>query len=214
MLIERLKSVVKPKVFWPSIIILLSICITLYFLKEKEKTLRIYTQEQLVESAEDLTDKTKELSSKKEIILELEREIEEKEYQVRFTLEKLEKEIAAREQAETQLITALGEKRTLEAKLTELTRISEPIELEKIVVKVNPSLIGKILMVNKEHAFVVANLGRNDDLKIGTILTVYRNGEFIGSVQVEQLRGDICAAAILPDWKSVEFKKDDELKEL
>ena len=195
-----LNSIVKPKIFWPSVIILLVGCITFYILKEKEKTLRIDTQKQLAE-----TIKVKE---------RVEKEIEEKEYQIKLVLDKLEKEIISRRIAEIQLILATKEKRTLRAKLRQLTEVPEAIELEKVVVKAAPVLFGKVLMVNKEQAFVVVNLGRADNLNLGDILSVYRNSEFIGRVQVERVEEKVSAAAILPDWQHAEFKENDEAREL
>lgn len=47
------KSLIKPKVFWPSIIVLLVASITFYILKEKEKTLMINTEEELTKTIDE-----------------------------------------------------------------------------------------------------------------------------------------------------------------
>ena len=219
---------VRPKVFWPSLIILLVTSVTFYILKEKEKSLKIYTQRQLVETTLEKEAFENELAitfRKKEILQEelvaerersyvLEKEVEEKEHQIKLVLDKLEKEIISRRIAEIQLILATKEKRALRAKLRlrQLTEAPDTIELEKVVVKAAPVLVGKILVVNKSEAFIVVNLGRADNLRLEEVLSIYRNGEFIGRVQVERVQERVSAAAILPEWQGAEFKENDDVR--
>ena len=155
-----------------------------------------------------------ELAAEKERSLALEKEVEEKEGQIKLVLDKLEKEIAARHRAETQLILAVKEKMMLETKLKQFSETPEAIELEKVVVKVRPELAGKVLMVDEKHDFIVINLGRTDNLKLGGTLSVYRNGKFIGRVQVEKVEERISAAAIMPQWQDVKFEENDEVREI
>ena len=214
MLKLNLTSKVSPKIFWPSLIILLLTSITFYILKEEEKTLRIYTQKQLTETLGEKRAIENELIvtvKAKEI---LEKEIEEKENQIKLVLDKLEKEIISRRIAEIQLILATKEKRTLRTRLRQLTETPETIELEKVVVKAAPVLVAKVLMVNKEQAFIVVDLGREDNLRIGDTLSVCRNGEFIGRAEVEKVQEKVSAAAILPQWQDVEFKENDEVRQI
>ena len=214
MLKLNLTSKVSPKIFWPSLIILLLTSITFYILKEEEKTLRIYTQKQLTETLGEKRAIENELIvtvKAKEI---LEKEIEEKENQIKLVLDKLEKEIIARREAQIQLIIAMQEKRILGAKLKEFIELPKTIELEKVVVKAAPVLVAKVLMVNKDEAFIVVDLGREDNLRIGDTLSVYRNGEFIGRAEVEKVQEKVSAAAILPQWQDVEFKENDEVRQI
>jgi len=69
-------------------------------------------------------------------------------------------------------------------------------------------------MVNREYDFIVADLGRGDNVKLGDVLSVYRNEKFIARVQVERLEENICAAAVLPGWQNVEFNESDEVREV
>ncbi len=210
----NLNSKVLPRVFWPSIIILLIGCTSFYILKEKEKALRINTQKQLVETIGEKRKVENELIvtvKAKEI---LEKEIEEKEHQIKLVLDKLEKEIISRRIAEIQLVLATKEKRTLRTRLRQLTETPETIELEKVVVKAAPVLVAKVLMVNKEQAFIVVDLGREDNLRIGDTLSVYRSGEFIGRAEVERVQEKVSAAAILPQWQDVEFEENDEVRQI
>ncbi len=208
MLKINLQSLVRPKIFWPSIIILLIACLSLYILKEKEKSLRIAKELELQQTVEakkvvenNLADTKKEIISKDE--------------QIKLTLDKLEKEISARKEAETQLLVVTKEKQALETKVEEITAaLPGKIELEKIVIKTTHELIGKVLAFDKEHAFVVVDLGSGNNLKLGDILSVYRNDKFIGKVQVEKVEEKSAAADILSPWKNVEFKENDAVKKL
>ncbi len=220
-----LKSLNKPKIIYSAITILLISSITFYTLKEKEKKLRIYTQKQLTQTIEEKkkvenklveTAKAKEaveveLVSEKGKSLTLKKELEDKEQQIRATLDRLEQEIAGRKKAEAQLIIALKGKDILEAKLNNLKE-AHTIELEKIVIKPGSVTTGKVIMVNKEYAFVVVNLGIQHNINVGDILSVYRNDEFIGKVQIEKAEEKISAAAILPNWQNAEFRQDDLVK--
>ena len=220
-----LQALNKPKIIYPALVILLIASVTFYVLKEKERSLRIYTQKQLTQTTEEKrivegklveTVKAKdavetELTSEKEKSLTLKKELEDKEQQIKVTLDRLEREITARKKAEAQLMITLKEKENLEVKVKNLKE-APTIELEKIVIKPGSVITGKITMVNKEYAFVVVNLGTQHNLKAGDILSVYRNDEFIGKVQIERAEEKMSAAAVLPDWQNVEFKESDIVK--
>lgn len=204
----------KPKVFWSSIIILIISCVTFYILKEKEKELRINTQRQLVETIREKNTVENDLIvavRAKEI---LEEELQQKERQIKLALDKVKEEIIARRFAEIQLITAMKEKRKLITRLEEFTQASKTVELKKIIIKAVPELVGKILVANKEQAFIVVDLGRENNLMLGDVLSVYRNGAFIGRVQIERVQEKVSAAAILPEWQDVEFKMNDEVRQI
>ncbi len=204
----NLQSLVKPKIFWSSIIILLILSAALYMFKEKEKSLRIYTEKELSKTVEakkvvenNLTVAKKEISAKDE--------------QINIALDKLEGEVTARRDVEAQLVLVTKEKIGLEVKVKELTAaLPKNIELEKIVVKTTQELTGKVLTLDKERGFIVVDLGNDNNLKLGDVLSVYRDNQFIGKAQVEKIEEKSSAAVILSDWHDVEFKEDDTVKRL
>jgi len=220
----NLKMVVRPKFFWATLIVfLLIIAATFYIFKEEEEKLRIFTEEQLAETVEQKivvekklieTVKAKEilqqeLVSEKERSLALAEELEDKESQMRLALDRLEEAIVARRQAEAHLIVAMRKKRNLEGELRKLTGESEVIELERIVVSSAPRLAGKVLEVSKEYGFVVVDLGSRNKMRLGNIISIYRNDVFIGSVEVERVEEEFSAAVILPNWEHEEFREND-----
>ncbi|MDP1853470.1 MAG: hypothetical protein Q8L26_04645 [Candidatus Omnitrophota bacterium] len=95
------------------------------------------------------------------------------------------------------------EKDTLEKKTKE-TSLKTDVQLGKIIVgaegadakgdtsglnaaaTAKPSE-GKVLVVNKEYAFVVINLGLRDGISVGDTLSVYQKDKYIGDVLVERV---------------------------
>ncbi len=67
---------------------------------------------------------------------------------------------------------------------------------------------GRILVVNDEFNFVVVSFGKNDGLKGGEVLSVYREGQFLGKIKVEKLYDAISAATIL-EGKTGYYKEGD-----
>lgn len=55
---------------------------------------------------------------------------------------------------------------------------------------------GSVVSVNDENNFVILDVGEEDGVKLGDSLSVYRGTEFIGALEIIQLRKDIAAADI------------------
>ena len=67
---------------------------------------------------------------------------------------------------------------------------------------------GSIISINDANNFVIVDLGQeNSSVNIGTILKVYRNSKEIATLEVIQIRRDICAGDIKD--KSSELKVGD-----
>jgi len=211
----NLNSLVRPKFLWISIIVLLLVTSTIfYILEEKQKALRVLTQKQLAKTVEEKDIIQRDLRETSKAKRRVEEELKEKKYQIKLTLDRLEKEINVRRQAEGQLIVVLREKWALQDELSKFTRKPKTIGLERIIVSAAPVLVGKVLAVEKEHRFVVVNLGKENNIKLGDILSVYRKGEFIGRVQIEKVKEEISTASILPEWQDLEFKENDEVRKI
>jgi DNA repair exonuclease SbcCD ATPase subunit len=71
----------------------------------------------------------------------------------------------------------------------------------------NAELKGRIVTVNKEHNFVVIDLGKQDGINIGNNFNVYRGETLLGSVEIIQARDRIAAADIkdLKEGMSIEI---------
>ncbi len=73
-------------------------------------------------------------------------------------------------------------------------------------------LEGQVLVVNKEFAFVVINIGEKDGIKNAEVLDVYRGQELLGKVQVERIYDTMSSAIILPKVTKKEIKEGDCVK--
>ena len=72
-------------------------------------------------------------------------------------------------------------------------RLTSP-SLERMAEKLE--LKGRIITINREHNFVVIDLGKQDGIDIGNRFNVYRGETFLGSVEIIQTRDRIAAADI------------------
>ncbi len=83
-------------------------------------------------------------------------------------------------------------------------RLTSP-SLERMAEKLE--LKGRIITINREHNFVVIDLGKQDGIDIGNRFNVYRGETFLGSVEIIQTRDRIAAADIkdLKEGLSIEI---------
>lgn len=75
------------------------------------------------------------------------------------------------------------------------------IELERIVVKAEGSLEGKVLVVNRDFNFIVVDIGSKDDIELSSVLTVFKKGKYVGEAQVEKVYDTMSAATIAKEVK-------------
>ena len=68
---------------------------------------------------------------------------------------------------------------------------------------------GRVVTVNKEHNFVVIDLGRQNGIDIGTTFNVYRGEMLLGSIEVIQARDRIAAADIKDIKEGLTIEIDD-----
>ena len=87
-----------------------------------------------------------------------------------------------------------------------------PINLSKAQISPEPlELAGRIITVNNEHKFVVIDIGRDDQVKIGMSFDVYRRGKEIGKIEVIETRRDI-AACDIKEISVRQFKANDTVR--
>ena len=75
------------------------------------------------------------------------------------------------------------------------------VELERIVVKEEGELEGKVLVVNKEYNFIVTNIGSEDNVTLGDIITVFRDGKYVGEGQIEKIYDTMSASTVVKETK-------------
>lgn len=127
-----------------------------------------------------------DLDEAKSVKLDLDKEINQKKQEInsfKLQIERLDK-------ANKGLAKKLEDISSSDVQLGKIVVASEvmPFTEEASVKQIsNKSLEGRILVVNKEYAFAVVNLGRRDGIAKGDIFSIYQKGKYIGDVIVEKI---------------------------
>ncbi len=92
-----------------------------------------------------------------------------------------------------------------------LASSSPAIQLEKIFVgnAVASDIEGRILSVDKENDFIIFDLGKKDGVDAGTVMSIYRDQNYLGDVKVSKVQSDMAAADFIPPFSSQKVRKND-----
>ncbi len=122
----------------------------------------------------------------------------------------LDEEKAKYDELKERVDTLVAVKNELEKKVKDIVD-KQGVELERIVVKQEGELEGKVLVVNKEYNFIVTDVGLNDQIALGDILTVFRDGKYVGEGQVEKIYDTMSAATIAKETKPGAIQVNDKV---
>jgi hypothetical protein len=81
--------------------------------------------------------------------------------------------------------------------------------LNKIVVNPQEGNKGHILSVDTDADFVVFNLGLNQGIKPGNVLSVYRGAQYLGDIKATRVHDEVSAADLIPPLSSKAIHKND-----
>jgi len=101
-------------------------------------------------------------------------------------------------------------KNELEKKIKDIVD-KQGVELERIVVKQEGELEGRVLVINKEYNFIVTDIGSDDQTALGDILTVFRDGKYVGEGQIEKIYDTMSAATIVKETKPGAIQINDKV---
>jgi len=90
------------------------------------------------------------------------------------------------------------------------------VQLEKVVVAQPTSTSpagsqGRVLSVHPQWRFVVTDLGW-DVVKIGDVISIYRNEQLLGKARIERVQEEVSAATLLPEWTETEIQINDVVR--
>jgi len=74
------------------------------------------------------------------------------------------------------------------------------------------SLDGRVLSVDRDTEFVIVNIGENQGISIGNVLSVYRNNNYMGDIKVTRTQAEMSAADLIQPLSIRKIKKDDQIK--
>jgi vacuolar-type H+-ATPase subunit I/STV1 len=109
--------------------------------------------------------------------------------------------------------------RELEDKLSAASPVMKNYgaEISKESVSANtplPDKQSKILTINRRFNFVVINLGLKDRLRVGDKLAVEKDGQEIGTVEVEKAYDHFSAATIIKEGRKTPFQEGNSVRRL
>lgn len=91
------------------------------------------------------------------------------------------------------------------------------VELQRVMVTQHGvaglGLEGRIVSVHREWEFVVIDLGW-ELLKIGDVVSIYRNEDLLGRARIERTQEEVSAATLLPEWRDAEILVNDVVRVL
>jgi phage-related minor tail protein len=116
---------------------------------------------------------------------------------------------------EQELKKTKREAKELRENLSKFTK-KTGVELKKIIVKPpkKRSLSGRVLVVNREFDFVVIDLGRENDVRIGDQFVIYQGSQEVGKVKVEKVYDLFSTASMLPGSQERKIREDSIVKSL
>jgi myosin heavy subunit len=88
---------------------------------------------------------------------------------------------------------------------------AEGINLDKIVIAPKSMSEGRILSVDKETEFVILNLGQKDGIQKNMLLSVVRDGNYLGDIKVTRLHPEMSAADLIPPFSIQVVRQNDKV---
>jgi hypothetical protein len=109
---------------------------------------------------------------------------------------------------ERQLVELSKERDNLRAQMDALVKLG--VDVAKIIGNNVPEIVGKVSAVDPNGSFVVLSVGENEGVKVGYPFDVYRGGDYIGRVVVDDVLPDSSTARIrMKNKNGLEFKAMD-----
>jgi DNA repair exonuclease SbcCD ATPase subunit len=93
----------------------------------------------------------------------------------------------------------------------EISQDKNKVNLNTIVVASANEKQGKVISVDADTGFLIANLGEKDGVSRGVILSVYRDKSYLGDVQVSRVLPEMSAADFIPPLNGQLVSKDDQV---
>lgn len=137
----------------------------------------------------ELTDLNAQLRTDALDARDLQRQAEDELQRVQDELDRANAEI---EQLQGDL-TTMGEEKS---KVDSILSVAKRQGFDTEGIEAVPEIPAKVQDVNNELGFVILDVGQNANVKMGYTFHVYRNKQYLGEVQVDDVYADYCAAHI------------------
>ncbi len=92
------------------------------------------------------------------------------------------------------------------------------VQIDRVIVSdasdaggTNPA--GRVISIHRDWDFVVISLGW-DTVRIGDVVSIFRNDQLQAKAKIERVQEGVCAATVLPDWKTETIQLNDLVRVL
>lgn len=84
--------------------------------------------------------------------------------------------------------------------------VPSPVDLDPIVID---SAQGRVLSVDTRTEFLIFDMGLEDGIRPGQVVSIYRGDKFLGDVKVSRVQEKMSAADFIPPFSSTKVRKND-----
>ncbi|OGX28490.1 MAG: hypothetical protein A3B78_00095 [Omnitrophica WOR_2 bacterium RIFCSPHIGHO2_02_FULL_67_20] len=89
------------------------------------------------------------------------------------------------------------------------------VQIDRVIVSdaggANPA--GRVISIHRDWDFVVISLGW-DAVHIGDVVSIFRDDQLQAKAKIERVQEGVCAATVLPDWKTDAIQLNDLVRVL
>ncbi len=169
----------------------------------KESQEKNQVKEQLTKQLKESEQKVADLEQKFQAEIQRSSELEKKNQES----EKFSKEL--QEKIQNSQATGIGESAP-----PGTAKNQQEVQLDKIVVTPEANqgnMEGRVLTVDKDAEFIIFNLGQQDGVTEGDVMSIYRADQYLGDVKVSRVQPEMAAADFVPPLTSQTVQKDDRV---
>ncbi|MDP2920852.1 MAG: hypothetical protein Q8O12_00590 [Candidatus Omnitrophota bacterium] len=164
-----------------------------------------------------------ELESKEKELVRIKADLDNEKKEKLTISKKLDTLQTDYDRVKKQVSMLTNDKIDLEKKVQELQE-KQSVNLDKIVVGQGektasmpiskPVMQGKVLVVNKEYSFIVADIGQDKNVQKGARFDVMDGARSLGQVEVDKVYDTMSSATVLPGAKINDMKKGNVIVEI
>lgn len=128
-----------------------------------------------------------------------------------------DKAVVERDEMTKKLADLEGRKKEIEDRLArasdalEKLQKSNLVNVEEVLAGAQKPIDGRVLEVDTDQKVIIINVGKSEGVGLGYSFTVYRDGEYVGEIKVDQLKDDLAGASPVAGTMKSDIRKGDNV---